>query len=161
MKKIRKFSMAVFLLCMMFGTLHAFAADELLGTVVDGSLLTEETEVTAMAYPKARWTYLSDGTGTLAVTGTRTVRLSGSTTAVQSVDVIYVNMYLQRLVNGTWCTYYIGTRATEYNDYFAYITETGLSVEGGYYYRAKGSHVINENGTIESISSYTDGIWID
>lgn len=161
MKKVRKLTIMMFLLCVIFSTLHVSAADELLGTVVDGSLLTEETEVTVTVYPKARWTYLSDGTGTLSLTGTRTVRLSGSTTAKQTVDAIYVNMYLQRLVNGTWCTYYIGTRSTKYDAYYASITETGLSVEGGYYYRAKGAHVINENGTIESASSYTDGIWID
>ncbi|MCD8075473.1 MAG: DUF6147 family protein [Lachnospiraceae bacterium] len=161
MRKIRKLTMVIFLFCMMLGTLHVSAADELLGTVVDGSLLTEETEVTATAYPKARWTYLSDGTGTMTVTGTRTVRLSGSTTAKQKVDAIYVNMYLQRLVNGTWCTYYIGTRSTKYDAYFVSITETDISVEGGYYYRASGAHVINQDGTIESIASYTNGIWID
>ncbi|MCD7833423.1 MAG: DUF6147 family protein [Lachnospiraceae bacterium] len=151
----------MFLICMICGTLHVSAADELLGTVVDGSLLTEETEVTTTVYPKARWSYLSDGTGTMTVTGTRTVRLSGSTTAWKSVDLIYVNMYLQRLVNGTWCTYYIGTRVTKYDAYFVSVTETGISVEGGYYYRAIGTHVINQDGTIESVSSYTNDIWID
>jgi len=114
-KRRRKLTVVVLLLCMILGSLHVSAADELLGTVVDGSLLTEETEVSTTVYPKARWTYLSDGTGSMAVTGTRTVRLSGSTTAKKSVDAIYVNMYLQRLVNGTWCTYYIGTRSTKYD----------------------------------------------
>ncbi|MCD8337392.1 MAG: DUF6147 family protein [Lachnospiraceae bacterium] len=161
MKQVRKFTMVMFLLCMIFGTLHVSAADELLGTVVDGSLLTEETEVTMTVYPKARWSYLSDGTGSMAVTGTRTVRLSGSTAAKKTVDTIYVKMYLQRLVNGTWCTYYIGTKSTKYDTYYTSITETNISVEGGYYYRAYGSHGINKDGTIESASSYTDGIWID
>ncbi|MCC8100879.1 MAG: DUF6147 family protein [Clostridiales bacterium] len=146
---------------MILGSMHVSAADELLGTVVDGSLLTEETEVSTMVYPKARWSYLSNGTGSMTVTGTRTIRLSGSTTASQSVDVIYVNMYLQRLVNGTWCTYYVGTKITKYDAYFVSSTETGISVEGGYYYRAIGSHVVSENGKIESASSYTNGIWVD
>lgn len=160
MRRRNKFAMLLVLLCMTLGALHVSAADELLGTVVDGSLLTEETEVSTIVYPLARWSYLSNGTGTLTVTGSKSFRMTGSTSASQSVDKIYVNMYLQRLVNGTWSNYITAPRATAYNTYFVSSTNN-YTVEGGYYYRARGGHVVTKGSTTESASSYTDGIWVD
>ncbi|MCD7737302.1 MAG: DUF6147 family protein [Lachnospiraceae bacterium] len=161
MKWVRKITAIVLLFCMSFGTLQASAADELLGTVVDGSLLTEETEVEAIVYPSLRWSYLSNGTGTLTVTGSRTFRMAGSTTAKSSVDTIKVCMYLQRLVNGTWSNYYTGPIAAKYNAYYVSSTTSSISVAGGYYYRAWGAHVVIEGSASESVSSYTNGIWVD
>ncbi|MCD7764681.1 MAG: DUF6147 family protein [Lachnospiraceae bacterium] len=160
-RKIRKRGMAaVLLLCMALGSLQASAADDQLGTVVDGSLLTEETEVESVVYPLARYSYLATGTGTLTLTGTRTVRMTGSTTATSSVDRIKVQMYLQRLKNGTWVNYQTGTLGIKYNTYYVSTTDT-ITVEGGYYYRACGAHAATEGSTTDSTSSYTDGMWIN
>ncbi len=159
-KKGRTIVATVLLLCMIFGTLHSYAADELLGTVVDGSLLTEETEVESIVYPKARYSYLASGTGSLKLTGTRTVLMVGATTALQSVDKIQVYTYLQRLKNGTWVNFYSGTPGIKYNAYYVSTSDT-ITVEGGYYYRTRGAHSAKEGSTTESMSSYTNGMWID
>ncbi len=161
MKKKRKTIIAtVLLMCMVFGGFHSSAADELLGTVMDGSLLTEETEVEGIVYPKARYSYLASGTGSLKLTGTRTVLMTGITTALQSVDKIQVYTYLQQLYNGTWVNYYSGTPGIKYNTYYVSTSNT-VTVEGGYYYRTCGAHSAKEGSTTESLSSYTNGMWID
>ncbi len=162
MKRKRKRGIAAVLLlvCMALGALQASAADELLGTVVDGSLLTEETEVEGVVYPLARYSYLAAGTGTLTLTGTRTVRMTGSTTATSSVDKIQVRTYLQQLYNGTWVNFKTGTPGIKYNTYYVSTTNT-ISVDGGYYYRVCGSHGINEGSTSESMTSYSNGMWVE
>lgn len=159
-KNVKKMTAVLLLLCLALGALHASAADDLLGTVVDGSLLTEETEVESAVYPLARYSYLATGTGALTLTGTRTVRMSGSTTATSSVDKIKVQTYLQRLVDGTWENFKTGTLATKYNTYYVSTSDT-ITVEGGYYYRTRGAHAITKGSTTESMSSYTDGMWIN
>ncbi len=159
-KKIQKLAIAVLLLCTVFGMLQVSAADERLGTVVDGSLLTEETEVEGIVYPLARYSYLATGTETLTLTGTQTVRMVGSTTATSTVDKIQVRTYLQRLVDGTWENFKTGTSAIKYNAYYVSTTDN-ITVEGGYYYRARGGHAITEGSTTESMTSYTNGMWID
>ncbi|MCD7819612.1 MAG: DUF6147 family protein [Lachnospiraceae bacterium] len=161
MQKIRKITVLMLLFCMVFGAVHANAADELLGTVVDGSLLTDETEVETTVYPLARWSYLASGNGTLTVTGTRSFRMTGSTMASKTVDRVHVQMYLQRLKNGTWVNYKTGTLGTAYDTYYVVSTDSSLSVESGYYYRALGAHKVVMGSTVETASSYTDGIWVD
>ncbi|MCD7840888.1 MAG: DUF6147 family protein [Lachnospiraceae bacterium] len=161
MKKKRTIMTIILLLfCMTLGSLHAFAADDLLGTVVDGSLLTEETEVESIVYPLARYSYLANGTGTLTLTGTRTVRMDGATVANSTVDKIKVQTYLQRLKNGTWVNYQTGTLAVKYNAYYVSTSDT-ITVEGGYYYRTRGAFGITEGSTTETMTSYTNGMWID
>lgn len=54
------------LFCCLFAMMTVNAADERLGTVVDGSLLTEGTEAEGFTERIARGTYLSYGIGRLS-----------------------------------------------------------------------------------------------
>lgn len=160
MKKIRRAAVSLLLLfCLSMGTINAAAADELLGTVVDGSVLTDKTEVEDTVYARERGVYFSSGSGHLIIAGTRSVQVSGNTSAYQSVDQIKVTLYLQRLVNGSWTTVATLGPKTNYNAYSVSNSKT-YSVAGGYYYRVKGSHSVKEGSTTESTTSATDGIWI-
>ena len=148
------------LCCMVFSSIPVLAADELLGTVVDGSLLTDDTEVSFTVTPKARGTYLSSGTGNLRLSAYRTLSLSGSTSCYQAVDKVKVTLYLQRLVNGSWTTVSTLGPKTAYNDYYVY-NSNSYSVSGGYYYRVYGGHSAIEGSTSEALTSYSDGFWVE
>lgn len=159
-KKVRIMAVMLMVACMIFGTMQVSAADERLGTVVDGSLLTDETTVEATAYGRMRGAYLNYGTGNLTVKGFRSINMSGSTNAYQSVDRINLSLLLQRLVGNSWVTVNTIGPKSKYNTYT--ISGSGTySVAGGYYYRVYGTHSIVEGSTSEATSSCTDGVWIE
>lgn len=160
MRKRLKYVVPMLLLCMFFGTCHVYAADELLGTVVDGSLLTDETEVTYDVMSKARGKYLACGTGGLSLQGTRRLYMSGSTSAYQYVDKVKVTLYLQQLKNGNWVTVQILGPKTANNDYYV-SNNKYYSVTGGYYYRVYGGHTVIEGNENEALTSYSNGFWVD
>ncbi len=148
------------LVCLFVCNIQVLAADERLGTIVDGSLLTEETGAETTAYPLARGTYLSSGSGAITIKGARSVAVSGGTSAYQKVDEIKVTLHLQRLVGNQWVTVNTLGPKTAYNAYTVSNSKT-YSVTGGYYYRVSGSHIVNEDGRSEAVPSWTDGVWVD
>ena len=161
MKKIKKILFPFLLLfSLVLGSFSALATDELLGTVVDDSLLTEELEAEGIAYPKVRGAYLSSGSGHISIVGTRQVNVSGSTSAYQKVDKIKVTLYLQRLENGSWV--HVTTLGPKTNTNANYVSNSKTySVTGGYYYRVYGGHTVIENGASEAMTSFTNGIKVN
>lgn len=149
----------LFLICCILGTLHAAAADELSGTVVDGSVLTDESEVESTVYSRLRGAYLSSGSGHLKIAGTGKVTVSGNTSAYQTVDEIKVTLRLQRLEGSTWVHVATLGPKTAYNNYYVSNSKT-YSVTRGYYYRVTGSHTAIKDSTPESLVSATDGVWV-
>lgn len=160
MRRAKRLAVSVLL---MFGlaltSLSVCAADELLGTVVDGSLLTDDTYAEGYAYPKLRGSILSYGSGSVAIEGTRRVRLTGATSAHRTVSQVKVTMHLQRLKNGSWVHVLTLGPKVKYNANYVSNT-TVYSVAGGYYYRAQGAHTAINGSTTESLPSYSDGIWV-
>ena len=78
MKKIRQVLLVLSLLtCLLFCTVHVTAANESLGKVVDGSVLTDKSEVESTVYPWARGAYLSSGTARVSLAGSGQVKMSG------------------------------------------------------------------------------------
>lgn len=151
--------MLFLLICMIMSSITVAAADERLGTVVDGSLLTDGTEATGNTQTLARGTYLSYGTGTLNITGTRSVNVSGSTSCYKTCDKVKVTLYLERLVGDKWVNVSTVPTKTAYN--VSYVSNSkAYSVTGGYYYRVQGSHVAIKGSTSEATASYTDGVWV-
>lgn len=160
MKRVGRVTLLVLLLiCLIVGTIHAAAADDLLGTVVDGSVLTDGTEAEGIAYPKQRGSYLSSGSGRVTIAGTGKVTILGSTSAYQTVDEIKVTLHLQRLENGSWVHVLTMGPKTAYNSSYVSNSRT-YSVTGGYYYRVTGAHTTVEGGTVETVSSATNGVWV-
>lgn len=135
------------------------AADDLLGTVVDGSLLTDEESAEVTVYPKVRGSILSYGTGGVGIAGKRKVTLYGTTAAYRSVDQVQVTMFLQRLVSGNWEHVLTMGPKIKYNTNIVSNSNT-YSVTDGYYYRAYGHHTAINGSTTESTPSYSNGIWV-
>ena len=93
MKQLKKLVLPLLLIgCFLMGTLQVAAADELLGTVVDGSVLTDGSEAESTVYPRQRGSYISSGSGRIIIAGTGSVTISGNTSAYQNVDKIKVTL---------------------------------------------------------------------
>jgi hypothetical protein len=149
----------VCLLCFIFGALNVQAADDLLGMVVDGSVLTSQLEVESIIYPLMRGSYLSSGSGHLKIAGTGSVTISGNTCAYQTVDEISVTLHLQQLKNGSWVRVNTLGPKKAYNT--NYVSNSGTyTVTRGYYYRVTGTHVAIKDSASDALSSATDGIYV-
>ena len=160
MKQFKKYVLPLLLICcFLMSTLQVAAADELLGTVVDGSVLTNDIEAEDTVYPRQRGSYISSGSGRVTIAGPGSVTVSGSTTAYQNVDEIKVTLYLQRLVNGNWVHVATLGPKTKYNTNYVSNSKT-YSVSHGYYYRVTGGHTVIEGSKSEALTSATNGVWV-
>lgn len=159
--RLRKRHLLMFtVVCFLFGVMTVKAADERLGTIVEGSLLTEQKEVEGFSEIIARGTYLASGSGRLTNKGNHVVNVSGNTNCNRVCDEVKVTLHLQRLSGNTWVTIYTLGPKTATNT--AYISNSkNYTIKGGYYYRVSGSHTAKKGSTTESTASYTDGLWID
>lgn len=156
-----KLFLVIMSMCFMLIGKPAKAADERLGTVVDGSLLTCETEVEGYSRNAIeRGTYLANGSGRLTIKGTRYVNMFGDTTCNRTSDEVKVTLHLQRLSGNTWVTVYTLGPKTAKNAYYV-SNSKNYTITGGYYYRVSGSHSAKKGSTTEATASYTDGLWID
>lgn len=145
--------------CMMVGSISARAADERLGTVVDGSLLTDKTEVELHMESSARGAYLTSGSGVLSILDTRYVNAFACTSCHRTCDQVKVTIYLQRLVGNSWSSIARSGPTTAYDTHYVEKSQNYRLV-GGSYYRLAGTHTAIKDGTVETIASYTDGVWI-
>lgn len=133
--------------------------ESLLGTVVDGSVLTNEQEATADALKVLRGYYLSDGSSYISNQGNNIVYISGSTSCHRTADELRVNVYLERLVNGDYETVTYQYHS-EYNTYYAH-NGFYITVAPGYFYRTVTSHVAIAGDTVEYLTSKTDWLYVN
>lgn len=137
----------------------ASGLDEL-GTVVDGSLLTNELQAEADSRSLLRGNYLSYGTTSIVNHEDGTVGVGGSTVAHVVCDKLYLTITLQQKVGDDWYDY----RTWESTKRDSAILSKGYTVEvpSGFYYRVKGLHLVEENGdNSESQVTHSDGIWVE
>lgn len=160
MRRSRSFLLLLLIICFCTGAVTVSAADERLGMVVDGSLLTDSSCVEGTTQSVARGTYLGYGSGTLAINGPGNVHVSGYTSCNRVSDQVKVTLHLQYLKNGSWVTLHtLGPKVVHNASYASYSRD--YIVPGGKYYRVAGSHTAIKGDVVESVASYTDGIWVD
>jgi len=159
MRRWKRILALVFVLSLISGIITVQAADELVGTTVDGSVLKEVEEVSVDVLPKARGTYLGSGSARLTNKGNHVVNMWGQTSCNRTSDQVKVTLYLQRLSGGTWTTIYTLDTKIAYNDHYV-SNSKNVTVTGGYYYRISGTHVAVKGKTTESTYSSTDGMWV-
>ena len=160
MKIVKKiFVLTLIFTCILSNIVSVEAADEKLGTVVDGSVLTDKTEVSGNTLSLARGTYLGYGSATLTNKGNKVLNVSGFTSCYQTCDQVKVTLHLQRLVKGTWTTVTTLDTKIAYNTNYVSNSQN-VTVTGGYYYRISGSHVAVKGTKVESTGSSTDGMWV-
>lgn len=149
------------MICVMNLSINAVAQEgweSLLGTVVDGSVLTNEQESTGNALKTLRGYYLSDGSSYISDRGNHMVYISGSTNCYRTADELRVDVYLQRLVGND-------VETVTYQYYSAYNTNYAhngfyINVAPGYFYRTVTNHTAIKGDTVEYLTSRTDWLYI-
>jgi hypothetical protein len=105
--------------------------------------------------------YLANGDCYIDSTGT-SVTVGGKTSAYSSVDTIVVDIYLQRWDSskGQWVDL---AHAGEFKDYNTSLVvgSNDTNVPGGYYYRTRAHHWVNEGVVIEQSNSVSTYIYVD
>ena len=150
MKRIRGLILvSVLVTCFSFGVVRATATDDLLGKVVDGSVLTDDKEAVSIVYPWARGTYLSSGSGSIAAISANQVQ----------IDEIKVTLHLQKTKtegSGWLHVSTLGPKTAKNTNYVS--NSSTYSVTRGYYYRVHGAHTIIEDSKVESLTSNTNAV---
>lgn len=136
-------------------TVEAQAMDEV-GTVVDGSVLTDQKEAKDETFALGKGTDLYRGGIKISAVDSNTVNIYGFTFANHTCESLDVYLYLEQYKNGSWSTYGI----YQYTDYNVSTMSRSRSVdvEPGYYYRLRGYHRTYKDGRQESTSTMTNGI---
>lgn len=160
-KRFKVLVVAALTAVMMFSALPTAAAGLAeAGQVVDGSVLTAETSVEDTKFFKTKGNILATGTAKLSNQGDSKVAITGITVCHLTCDQVICNVYLEQLSDdGFWNNY----------DYWNYSKTDAVSlaktkvvkVPGGHWYRARGGHMAIKGKEIESITTATNGIWID
>ena len=130
-----------------------------LGQVIDGSVLTEDTEAEDLQQIRLRNSYLAEGFIKIVNNGNGIVGIGGSTSCFVTCDTVKLNLYLERSKGDTGFYSY---KSFEYTAYNTNLLGKSLNyvVEKGYYYRLRGYHYASKNGVGENLISVTDGIYI-
>lgn len=146
---------------MLFSTVIVSAGVEQAGLIVDGSLLTTDSVVEDTASILTRGNILNSGVAKLSNLGDRELGISGSTGCHVYCDTVICNMYLEQLneETGVWNSYESWNSSD--TDVYAHTVAYEYKVEGGHWYRLCGGHIAIKGDTIESITTTTDGIWVD
>ncbi len=159
LKKFKTLFSMLMLFCLLLNCMNVLAADEYLGEVVDGSVLTDDQEAEGIAYPRMRGVFLAHGKCGIQNSGNHTIIVSGSTDCYVTCDEVKLTLVVERLVDDSWKTYKVIGTKTAFNNYTV-TKEKQLTVTGGYYYRVKSAHVAIKGDTVESFGGATNGIWV-
>ena len=120
---------------------------------------SKQTLGQASSTEAVRGTYLSEGTAEISKLSSDEVHLLGVTDCVRTSDKVYLYLYLEQKVNGAYGTY----RTWKFTKQNADALAKGIDVlvPSGYYYRLRGYHAAECNGTKESVGTCTSGVWVD
>lgn len=102
--------------------------------------------------------YLSYGTAAIKNLGAGQINFYGDTVCYRDSSIVVVALSLQRMVGGNWRTYTTITNTT-YNTWIA-SAGTTVTVPKGYTYRVKGVHTAQTGSVVDSVTTYTDGVYI-
>lgn len=126
------------------------------------SILEEVTETTAdyaedTNYSLLRGSHLNLGTVKIQKVASNEVAIYGLTQCHHTCDTVYLYLYLERKVNGSYGTYkswrFETTNATSLS------RTIDVAVPSGTYYRVRGYHAAKD-GSKESTSTLTSGILV-
>ena len=154
------FLCAIMIFTMTFNMVNVQAESlDYLGSIIDGSVLTNDNEALGTYKSIARSTYLLEGFVRITNNGKGYVGITGGTECNVSCNTVKLNVYLERS-NGDGNFYsYKKWENVDYNTDCLYFS-TQIKVEKGYYYRLRGYHSCTKKGVTENGGSRTDGIYI-
>lgn len=161
MKKyiLRVIAVVTIMFCLDLTGIRVKAAGPRDGEIVDGSLLTSELEASDSFENVQRGAFLSMGVSQIVNKGNGLMYIAGDTCCYRTSEKVKMYLYLERLVGDIWEP--VTQKAkTERDTYYAG-NEFYLTVDKGYYYRVRGSHVAIYENESESCYTLTAGIYIE
>ena len=125
--------------------------------IAESDLETNEDFAEGTTYSVLRGNNLNFGTTSINKLASNKVAISGITQCHHVCSTVYLNLTLERKVNGTYSTYkswkFTTSNATNLDKNLTVI------VPSGYYYRVRGYHAAKD-GSKESVSTLTKGILV-
>ena len=154
-RKLRK-SIGILLMVAVLGTISItpVAAANILE---DTSTETELDYSEDTAYSVLRGNNLNFGTTSIEKLASNKVGISAITQCHHSCNKVYLEVYLERKVNGSYATYkswsFTANNATKL------VKDITVIVPRGYYYRVRGYHAAKD-GSKESVITLTKGVLV-
>lgn len=108
-------------------------------------------------YSVLRGTNLNYGTSKISKLASNKVAIAGVTQCHHNCAKVYLELYLERKVNGTYSTYKSWSFTTNNASHLTKSLE--VIVPRGYYYRVRGYHAAKD-GSKESTTTLTSGILV-
>ena len=128
----------------------------------DTSDITEATDLETdldssedTVYSVLRGTNLNYGTTKVSKLASNKVGVSGITQCHHACDTVYLELYLERKVNGSYSVYKSWSFTT--NNATHLTKSLKVIVPSGYYYRVRGYHAAKD-GSKESVTTVTKGV---
>lgn len=131
-------------------------ASNLLDDVTEAETIGSFAEDTE--YSRLRGNNLNYGTASISMLASNKVNVSGITQCHHACDTVYLELYLERKVNGSYATYK-SWEFTESN-VTSMLRSIDVIVPSGYYYRVRGYHAAKD-GTKESTTTLSKGILVN
>lgn len=113
---------------------------------------------TDTSYSLLKGNCLNYGTVDISKLASNKVNVYGATQCHVVCDEVYLDLYLEQKVNGSYSTY----KSWEFtgNDVSKLTKSLNVIVPSGYYYRVRGYHIAKDGGARESTSTLTSGILV-
>ena len=106
----------------------------------------------------ARSSYLNLGNVKIRKVSSNEIMISGLTQCHKKCSKVYLSLFLERKVNGSYGTYKIWEFTA--NNATSLSKTIDVAVPSGTYYRVRGYHAASQSGTKESTSTLTQGIMV-
>ena len=106
----------------------------------------------------ARSSYLNLGNVKIQRVASNEIVIYGLTDCHRKCSKVYLSLFLERKVNGSYSTYKIWEFTANNVDELE--KEIDVAVPSGTYYRVRGYHAASQSGTKESTSTLTQGIMV-
>ena len=106
----------------------------------------------------ARSSYLNLGNVKIRKVSSNEIMISGLTQCHKKCSKVYLSLFLERKVNGSYGTYKIWEFTA--NNATSLSKTIDVAVPSGTYYRVRGYHAASQSGTKESTSTLTSGIMV-
>ena len=160
-KKLLGLLMAVGLSVGMSVTPVLAESTSILDAVAEEELTDEETAedfAEDTEYYPARSTNLNSGNVKIQRVSDHELSICGLTQCHKKCSKVYLSLFLERKVNGSYGTYKIFEYTAK--NVTSLSKEIKVLVPSGTYYRVRGYHAASNNGLKESTSTLTQGIMI-
>lgn len=140
---------------MMISNVYASNDLNIMDPITSEETMADFSEDTS--YSLLRGNNLSLGNVKISKLSSNEINIYGLTQCHHECDELWLNLYLEQKVDGSYATYKYW-KLKDYNN-TSLSTSMNVIVPSGHYYRVRGYHAAKD-GTKESTSTLTSGIWV-